>query len=1008
MKPTIKIFCLACCLIGVARAEVYANQTTFTITQTDSIIGDDKIDPSMFNTGAQDFYDEKSDYENRVPLRATDFVHQSRYRAKGEVEFVNRSFLDNFYVGINGGLTGLIHREGIEMETGTQFGVTATKYFLPWSGLRLSLSYAKSRSKLDKLDWHNYGIALDHVFNLSSYIDGFDPFRSWEILTTEGIGLSRSKLGDETGTAFDAHLGLQFKVNTGTRLDIYVEPRISIYSDGIDVSGRQNWRRYDIGYGALLGATYRLGTAYERGERGDGSSFWDRAFIDFSSGTQMMLSSAARQMGYVRAMGNSGSIGIGAWLGEAVAFRLSGFASYNGWQPRTAGGGIDRIAAYAGGRVELMLDPVAIATHDKDRYPLSVQPLAGVELGYALKQDGQINSTSYVGFTAGLRLKHRLSNEVAWFVEPRYSIVPYSYYHTTFYGVNEEYDFADRLLSVNIGLEFYRGRLAEGAARANDEFTPHFTFSAGAGAAFAMQQWRVADRRTSYMGGLGIGYWFNRSSGLRFNGEIGTMVTRQPDELRQVLLTGAVVYTLNLTNAINGYDSARKWGVELFAGPAAGIVNQHGGRRAFHLGAEGGGRLSYLVDETFDIYLEPKYRLFTTRLLPVGDGTPLMGQLSIGTTYHFAHRGRPLGGGEGILGNTFFGMSIGAVNGITGVRALFRGEERNFMNSLGPSVQAYVGKWFQPWFGMRFGASGSFHSHTLGNKVRADQMTAYFAATAEALLNPFRIGERRFVAELIPMAGLQAGVYWHEQGRGNVPRGNYTALTAALQLKLNASETFAFTIEPRATRAIFNSYGHPLNDNMLGMNFGIEMTRPSRETIKNRNKEAEGFIPTFFASVGIGGASQLSPLRYNNLSMGLAAEVAGGWRFTPYSAARIGIDYAKVKPKRQGITAQDVNLTTVALDYTWELSNAFAGYDPKRKAGVEVFVGPALSFSSGEESKAHFGGELGARVYYKLNKHFDIYCQPKGRVYVNSVTPERFGQRSPLMFSMSIGTNYTF
>ncbi|HIT84136.1 MAG TPA: hypothetical protein IAA99_08095, partial [Candidatus Avibacteroides faecavium] len=418
---------------------------------------------------------EEEDLKNRVPLRATDFVHQSRYRAKGEVEFVNRSFLDNFYVGINGGLTGLIHREGIEMETGTQFGVTATKYFLPWSGLRLSLSYAKSRSKLDKLDWHNYGIALDHVFNLSSYIDGFDPFRSWEILTTEGIGLSRSRLGDETGTAFDAHLGLQFKVNTGTRLDIYVEPRINIYSDGIDVSGRQNWRRYDIGYGALLGATYRLGTAYERGERGGGSSFWDRAFIDFSSGTQMMLSSAARQMGYVRAMGNSGSIGIGAWLGEAVAFRLSGFAAYNGWQPRTAGGGIDRIAAYAGGRVELMLDPVAIATHDKDRYPLSVQPLAGVELGYALKQDGQINSTSYVGFTAGLRLKHRLSNEVAWFVEPRYSIVPYSYYHTTFYGVNEEYDFADRLLSVNIGLEFYRGRLAEGAARANDEFTPHFT-----------------------------------------------------------------------------------------------------------------------------------------------------------------------------------------------------------------------------------------------------------------------------------------------------------------------------------------------------------------------------------------------------------------------------------------------------------------------------------------------------------------------------------------------------
>lgn len=959
-------------------------------------------------------YDEETDYRNRVNFKATDFIHQPRYRAKAKTDFINKTFLDNFYVGIHGGINGMINRVAPAMDAGMQFGISAAKYFNPWSGLRLSLDYSNMRRSTDQEQLSTLGLSIDHIFNLSSYISGFDPYRRWEILTIEGIGLSNSKIAGESAMAFDAHLGLQFKVNTGSRLDLYIEPRINIYSDGIDVSGKQNWHRYDIGYGALLGATYRLGTPYYKShDRSSENAFLSRSFFDFSSGVQTLLSQTTKGMGFRRALGNSGSIGFGTWISESLAFRLAVFAAYNGWKP-TNSKYYDQMAAYGGGRIELMLDPVAIVTGDKDHYQFSVQPFAGVELGCALKQDSQIRKTSYLGFTGGLRLKQRLSNEMAVFIEPRYSFVPYSYYHKTFYGKNLKYNYADHLLSVNLGVEFSQGRLPEKISRNEGDFTPHFTFSTSAGAAFPMQQLRTNNRRVGYMGGLGFGYWFNSVSGLRVNAETGTIVTRQPDELRQILTSGSIVYTFNLTNLINGYDPERKWSGELFAGPVLAATNMRVPTgNIFHIGAEGGGRLSYHVDELLEFYLEPKYRLFMTRVLPVkSSGTPLMAEFSVGTTYHFAHRGKPLNNGEGILGNTFVGMSIGGINSLTGVGKLFKGEERNFMNSSGPVMSIYIGKWLKPWWGLRFGAMGSFYSNTLRTRNQYDKMTAYLAATAEAMLNPFNFGEREFKVELLPIAGFQVGRYWREMPTdGIVQRGNYTALTAALQVRFNISESFAITLEPKGTRMITNAGSAngmiPLNENMLSLSLGLEMNRPTNETLQQLRSEDKKFRPHAFASIGIGGASQIAPQRYNNLNMGITAEIVAGWQFTPYSAASIGVDYAKIKPKRRNIKDGATSLTTIAIDYAWDMSNSFMGYDPKRKAGVELFAGPLLSIG-GVDSKVYPGFELGGRAYLKLSKDFDIHMQPRVRFYGRNYLPASYGQTSPMMFTVSIGTTYRF
>ena len=1005
MKPTIRII-LSCGLLCMSGLTARASLAAADAMQSDSTdIYDIFQQPTTTN------YNEEDDFKNRVDFNAIDFIHQSRYRPKDKVEFSNGNFLDNFYVGVHGGINGLMHRQGPKMASRMALGVSATKFFWPWSGLRLTLNYSTLNQLEELARLTTYNVSLDHVFNISSYVSGFDPYRRWEILTTEGIGYNLSKFMGQHASAFDAHLGLQLKVNTGTRLDFFVEPRVSIFTDGIDLSGKRNWRRYDIGYGALLGATYRLGTAYEN-VSDERRSFLERSFFDFSSGVQTLLSSTTRGMGFTRALGNSGGIGFGTWLSESVAFRMSAFVSYNAWK-HAEGTWSDQMAAYGGGRIELMLDPMAIVTHDKDHYMFSAQPFAGVEAGFALKQGGEMRRKKYVGFTGGVRLKQRLSDDLAVFVEPRYSFVPYSQYHKTIYGQSQIYDFADHLLSVNLGVEFSHGETFVGRDERNGDFIPHFTFSAGAGAAYVMPQSRSTNRRVGYTGGLGIGYLFNSVSGLRVNGEIDRIFSRQPREVRQIALVGSAVYTLDLTSLINGYDPDRRWSGELFAGPSLAAVNMRGeGQKRFYIGAEGGGRLNYHVDEGFAFYLEPKYRLFTNRVFPIGTGTPLMAQLTVGTTYHFAHRGKPLNDGEGILGDSFVGFSLGAVNNITGVGKFFKGEGRNFMNSLGPSMNIYVGRWFRPWWGYRFGMSGSFMSHGMGNGRTTDQMTAYLAASAEAMINPFNFGfiERDFKVELVPIAGLQAGRYWREDKAYGLQKGFYTALTAALQLRFNVSESFAFVIEPKGTRAIYAAGGKhgAVNDNLLSLHFGIEMSRPTRETLDRLRSEDNKFEPHFFVQAGIGGASSIAPQRYRNLNMGLEAEGAVGYQFATHSAARIGVDYAKMKPKKQNVEDMDVAYTTIELAYLWELSNSFMGYDPDRRVSVQLLAGPVFSIGGANDGKFYPGFGMGGRLGVKVSDDVEIYTQPRLRFYGKNILPASYGQSHPMMFNISIGAAYQF
>lgn len=98
---------------------------------------------------------------------------------------------------------------------------------------------------------------------------------------------------------------------------------------------------------------------------------------------------------------------------------------------------------------------------------------------------------------------------------------------------------------------------------------------------------------------------------------------------------------------------------------------------------------------------------------------------------------------------------------------------------------------------------------------------------------------------------------------------------------------------------------------------------------------------------------------------------------------------------------------SLALDYMIGLSNIMAGYDEERSFGTDIFAGPVCSFGL-NGGGTHLGLEGGARVYYKMQNGFDIYAEPKFRVYTGNFMNYKSYRGTPLLMSFSLGTSYRF
>lgn len=579
----------------------------------------------------------EGDTAYQVKFDATRYSMQKRYRPEG-AKFVNKKFLDNTFVSFWGGYNQIFPRAGIELSNGSEIGVSVSKFLNPKNGFRLSGTWSTATRKSDRESWSGYGIMADHIFNLSSLFGGYNPYRMFEISTVEGIGFHTASIAGQSKTAGDLHLGLQFKFNTGTRLDLFVEPRFTFYTDGIDLSGEHNWRGYDVGFSGVFGLRYRLGTYFKRGSKEAGEeSFLDNTFFSTGVGWQFQNSDIVRKQGMFSSAGNIINVSAGKWLLKPFGVRLSAFSSYNSWN-RYNEGQMDYLTLYAGGRVEAMLNPLAFFQKDIQSARWGIIPMFGVELGVMKKQDAKETiSRNYTSWTGGIQFKYYASENLAFFVEPRVSSVPYSLTQPTISGKIKEYSFVDNLFNVSIGVELRRASSARWKQLADyrDEFTPYYYASLGIGMAMPKQIKRSTSRKIGYMIGAVAGRQYTPYSGLR----VGLDYSNESTDTNQGMNSYSFAslsfdYMFDLSNRIMGYDPERKIGLEWLIGP---VISQRLNPGKICFGGETGLHAYWKLQDRFNIYLEPKVRVFAQPYMPgkVDDGTPIQFSLTLGTSFRF-------------------------------------------------------------------------------------------------------------------------------------------------------------------------------------------------------------------------------------------------------------------------------------------------------------------------------------------------------------------------------------
>ena len=384
-------------------------------------------------------------------FNALKYSMQKRFRPKDEV-FVVGSFWDHTFVSLAGGVEKWVPRQGVEFSLGPTFYASFGKWWRPYHGVRVSLAGGTFVRCSDSEKLAAVGLDVAHLFNLNAYLGGYKRGRFLEISTVEGIGYRYSSIGGEGAHALDVHLGLNLNLHLGARMDFFVEPRVAFYGDGIDHSADVNWHGYDVGYGGVMGLTYRFlpeGSEFP----GSRSGVEEETFLSVAVGQQFQLSDLVQEMGIGNSLGTHVGVSWGKWLTSMFAMRVSCFMGSDKW--REYEDGSDDKTRYLGLRVEGMLDLCALVRGKRGNFSLPL--LFGPEIGAMNKAEREDNlRRAYLGLTGGLQLKYRVLENVSLFLEPRYSLVPYS--HSVPSEIEGRGDirtnYYDDVFNFNIGVEF--------------------------------------------------------------------------------------------------------------------------------------------------------------------------------------------------------------------------------------------------------------------------------------------------------------------------------------------------------------------------------------------------------------------------------------------------------------------------------------------------------------------------------------------------------------------------
>lgn len=714
---------------------------------------------------------------------ALDYVLQKRPKREG---FGDAKFKEHMFLSGTLGTSYLFSNGFGHAFDGSYYGlgggIYLGKWFSPISGFRLGVSAQYTKNELMQRNVY-IGTSLDYLLNLSALASGYNYDRVFELVGVVGAdwmaGLNRSKNLD----VFGGHIGLQAKFHVSPLVDIFLEPRLGIYTDNVDEI--TSWRKYNTNASLLAGFTYNMVPYEKRTSTSEfEKDFLSNTFITVSYGGISMLNSSFNLSNMFSKMRSTASVGLGKWFTPMSGFRLTGNVGYM----KAPKGHLKMVGA----QLDYLFNFNSAFQGFDDSRRFELIFVTGLNTTYSVEQGRR---AFFPGYGIGLQGNLRMNKYNSIYIEPRLT-----FYNEDFSTTMSSRRGVDMMGSINLGFNFMRvpsSVFAQRGQRTFDNFAENMFFSLGASANSLLQYglWGGYENIISPTVDFSIGKWFTSVSGLRMSFNVGYLKSNFDQSYKTThgkffhhMVGTNIDYMFNLTSALFGYQEDRIF--DLSANAGLSLVALSCSERNLNVGANLSLKGTFNITPNWGIYIEPALRLYKDDFsygylgLPSMDG---LAAISAGLNYKFGkyERSEWLGQYDAVNQKNFFAFYGGAGSIINSVTD---GELGKWISFAG---RFDYGRWFTPESAFKTGFV--FDNY----KVPGCDEHKFYALNLEYMLDMGALAYGYDDERVFTVLGSFGPSFGLSKDKSNSKF--VFGLSGAMQAKFRLNRYLDFSVEPRVT-----------------------------------------------------------------------------------------------------------------------------------------------------------------------------------------------------------------